>query len=157
MCTVFRASYTEKGEIEGFLVRDGWPSLNRQWDEDHARPGHDRPLVLQSDIEQFEALAQSFFSRWLESFGESQALSMLKKLGMGEAKTAGVNHSWRRILSSGLPAEIKKSCLPDVLSCAEQLEPNFLLSFVPFPERIGVEDSREPLLEAKMQMFFDLL
>lgn len=153
-CTLFKASYSNKGEILGFLVKDGWIELGKRWDDDHLEPGMRSAEVMPEDVEHLELLAKAFFAQWLESFGESDALVMLKRLGLSGGHTT---HAWRRILTSGLPAEIQKAKLPDVLSCAKSTERGFLYSFVPFPESPGTEKSTASLLEAKMRMFFELL
>lgn len=154
MCTWFKASYSSHGKILAFHVKDGLAKEGATWDEDHIRLGS-KPVAMDAeDIKHIENLAASFLSQWLESFGQSDALSVLRRLGIvGVAE----KDAWRNVLQSGLPAEIKRGRLPDVLSCAESTEQGFLYAFLPYPERLGQTDGAYALLEAKMRLFFELL
>lgn len=154
-CTVFRASYSPRGEIQSFLVADSWVRPGMIWDDDHVNPAKAGIVVSSTDIDQLRDLANVFFSDWIESFGASDAHVLLKQLvgGVRVAQEDVVGG----ILFSGLPAEIKKNKLPDVLSCAEMTEQGFLYSFLPFPERFDSDPQIVKLLESKMQMFFELL
>lgn len=155
LLTMFKATYSTRGDLEGFRVRDGWCKPGAWWDDDHARQGQERSLVDAEDAAQLDALGDSFLSHWLESFGDTEMSSMFRRLGVaGEPKVAKAG---RRIATSGLPVEVRKARLPDVLSRAEAKDGGMLFSFLPFPDRLGEVDPREDLLQAKMWMFFELL
>jgi hypothetical protein len=125
------------------------------WDDDHVNPSKSGIVVSVADMEQLRDLANIFFLDWIESFGSSDAEILLKQLiGGGKLAQEDVVNG---VLFSGLPAEIKKNKLPDVLSCAEMTEQGFLYSFLPFPERFDSDPQIVKLLESKMEMFFELL
>jgi len=154
-CTVFRASYSPRGELQSFLVSDSWVKPGMFWDDDHVNPSKSGIVVSVADMEQLRDLANIFFLDWIESFGSSDAEILLKQLiGGGKLAQEDVVNG---VLFSGLPAEIKKNKLPDVLSCAEMTEQGFLYSFLPFPERFDSDPQIVKLLESKMEMFFELL
>ena len=156
LVTMFKATYSKKGVVVGFCVRDGWCRAGASWDEDHARPGGGRAVVAVEDALQLDGLAESFFSQWLESFGDTEMSSMFRRWGVAPADGKG-SKAGRRLASAGLPAEVQKAKLPDVLSRAEPKEGGMLFSFLPFPERLGETDPREAVLMAKMWTFFELL
>lgn len=153
MCTVFKASYSTSGKINSFMVSDRWVKNGDTWDEDHLNPFAGASMVSNDDARHSEILGRAFFGEWLEPFGAADAFSMLKDAGLllGPVEDHGL-----AVLSSGLPAAIKKNKLPDVLSCAEANDHGLLYSFIPFPERLGGGNGVE-LLENKMRMFFELL
>lgn len=157
-CTWFKASYSARGEIVAFHVKDGLSKEGAKgaaWDGEHIRSSSDPGAAMDAeDLRQIESLAGAFVSQWIEPFGQSEALSALRRLGFGGPVE---QDPWRAVLGSGLPAEIKRGRLPDVLSLAESTEHGFLYAFLPYPERLGQTGGAHALLEAKMRLFFELL
>ena len=155
LVTMFKATYARHGGLDGFWVKDSWCQAVSQWDENHARPGVARVTVGVVDASQLDALAESFFSQWLESYGDTEMSSMFRRWGV--STSADVYKAGRRLVSAGLPAEVQKVKLPDLLSRAEPKDGGMLFSFLPFPERVGETDPRDEILMAKMWSFFELL
>ena len=155
--TLFKAMYNEKGQIVSFLVKDGWFSFDNSWDDEHLNRNNEGMdlSIEESDQNCLVELADAFCLDWLESYAESDALSLLKGLGFGKAP---VQHSFGDFLNSGLPLEVKKTNLPDVLAEGEVTENGQIYCFLPFHTHVSKGGDYSVLvLEGKMRSFFDLL
>lgn len=150
--TYFKAIYTPHGDIVSFVVADKVPVENEKWDEDHVLSAAVPKTFNSEDLSNVSLLSSAFFGDWLESFGESDAHSLVKSFGFKFDE----GDAWVDLLNSGLPIEVRKSKLTDVLSVAQTTDQGYLYCFIPFPERVG-ELGPVELLESKLQKFFELL